>query len=118
MLKTSSTKLSKSRKGKVGVGRDSKAGRDRRCKLDRIEISDDEVDDEVGKKAQKTFKSKKLSKSKKIVRSDFFISRAWLSFTKLRQAFVKAPIFYHFDLERHIWVEMDISGYAISGLFK
>ena len=37
---------------------------------------------------------------------------------KLRQAFVKAPILHHFDLKHHIRVEMDISGYSISGVLS
>ena len=53
-----------------------------------------------------------------MVGSDFFTSRAKLAFTKLRQAFVKALIFYHFDLEHHIRIETDASGYAIGGVFN
>ena len=34
-------------------------------------------------------------------------------FTKLRQAFVKAPILHHFDPKHHIQIETDKSGYAI-----
>ena len=65
------------------------------------------------------FKSKKLSKSKKMVRSSgFFIFGARLAFTKLRQVFLKAPILHHFDPERHNWIEMDILGYAISGILS
>ena len=55
-----------------------------------------------------------MSKSKNIVRSLDFLTRGTkLSFTKLKQAFVKAPIFYQFDLERYIQIETDVSGYAI-----
>ena len=53
-----------------------------------------------------------------MVRSDFLILGARLAFIKLRQAFVKALIFYHFDSERHIRVKTDASGYAISGIFS
>ena len=45
--------------------------------------------------------------------SGFFTSRAKIVFPKLRQVFVKVPIFYHFDLEHYIWVETNVSGYAI-----
>ena len=83
-------------------------------KLDGNEVNCGEVrDDKVGKKVQKLFKSKNLSKSKKIVGSDFFTPKAKLAFTKLRQAFVKAPILHHFNPKRHIRIETDISGYAI-----
>ena len=64
------------------------------------------------------FKSKKLSQSKKILGSDFFTPRARLAFIKLRQAFVKAPILHHFDLERHIRVETDVSGYVIGEILS
>ena len=131
MLKTSGNTESLTRLGEgvVGVAGDSRA----RCnisKLDRSELNGDEVDgnkvdggeievDEVGKKVQKTSKSKNLSKSKKAVgSSDFLTLRAKLAFTKLRQVFLKAPILHHFDSERHIWIKTDVSGYAIGGVLS
>ena len=60
---------------------------------------------------------KKSFKSKKVVRLNFFTSGARLAFTKLRPAFVKALIFYQFDLKHHIRVETDTSGYANGGVF-
>ena len=55
-----------------------------------------------------------MSKSKKTVRSsDFLTPRAKLAFSKLRQAFLKAPILHHFNPERHIQIETDVSGYTI-----
>ena len=68
----------------------------------------------LGKKGRKTSKSKNLSKFKKTVESNFLIRKARLAFTKLRQAFTKAPILYHFDPGRHIRMKTDVSGYAIS----
>ena len=109
-------KTSEPRKDGDGVGGDSKAGRDRidRSGIDDIEVDGSEVEvDEVGKKGRKTSKSKNSSKSKKTVGSDFFTSGAKLAFTELRQAFLKAPILYHFDSKRYIWIETDVSGYAI-----
>ena len=44
----------------------------------------------------------------------FFIPEARLAFTQLRQAFVKAPIFYYFNLKCYIRIETGMSGYAIS----
>ena len=35
-------------------------------------------------------------------------------FTQLKQAFIKALILQHFDLECHIRIEIDASGYVIS----
>ncbi len=48
----------------------------------------------------------------------FFISEARQAFTELRQAFVKAPILNHFDLERHIQIKIDTSGYTISRILR
>ena len=101
----------------VRVNSDNKA-RHNRSKLGGGEIDGGKVDDEVGKKDQKMSKSKKLFKSKKTLESNFFTPRARLAFTELRQAFVKAPILYYFDLEYHIWVEMDILDYTIGGVFS
>ena len=111
-------------KGVVRVGSDSRARRDT-SKLDKSKLDGNEVDgsdvevDEVGKKGRKTSKSKNLSKSKKAVGpSDFLTPGAKLAFTELRQAFLKAPILHHFDPERHIRIETDVSGYAIGGVLS
>ena len=61
--------------------------------------------------------SKKLSKSEK-TESDFFISVARLVFTKLRQEFVKALIFYHFNQKCHIQIKIDALSYAICGILS
>ena len=111
--------LTRPGEGIVGVDGDSRARRDA-SKLDRSELDGDEVDggevevDEVEKKVQKTTKSKNLSKFKKAVGPlDFLTPGAKLAFTVLRQAFLKAPILHHFNPERHIRIETDVSGYAI-----
>ena len=86
--------------------------------MDDVEIDGDEVrDDEVGKKDQNLFKSKNLSNSKK-TELGFLIPKARRVFTKLRQAFIKALILYHFNPERYIQVETNASGYAIGGVFS
>ena len=64
-------------------------------KVDSNEVEDNNV--AKRKNYQKTSKSKKT-----VGFSDFHTFKTRLSFTKLRQAFVKASIFYHFDLECHI----------------
>ena len=113
MLKISGSTESKIQPGEGGVGVDgSRAGQDG-SGFDKSRIGDGEVDgvevgdNEIGKKVQNLFKSKNSSKS------DFFTLGAKLAFTKLRQTFVKAQILYPFNLERHIRIEMDASGYAI-----
>ena len=59
--------------------------------------------------------NEKLSKSKNPV---FLTADVRQAFTRLRQAFIKAPIFSHFDPECHIRIETDTSGYAISGVLS
>ena len=49
---------------------------------------------------------------------NFFIFRTRLTFTKLRQTFIKALIFYHFDPKYHIQIEIYALGYVISGVFS
>ena len=119
MLKTSSTKSDEFRKGMVRVGDGSKAGRDK-SEIDGGEVDVNEIkEDEVKMKVQKTSKSKNLSKSKKTVGfSDFFTLRAKLAFTKLRQAFFKTPILYHFDPKCHIQMKINALGYAIGRVFS
>ena len=89
--------------------------------------SDEATNPTKRKNPVKTTKSKILVKSKN---HDFLKSRpekagtgfltleARLAFTQLRQAFVEAPILYHFDPESHIWIETDVSGYAIGGVLS
>ena len=107
-------------KGGDEVGGNNRVGRDRidGSRMDDIEVDGIEVEvDEIGKKGRKTSKSKKSSKSK-TVGSDFLTPGAKLAFTKFRQAFLKAPILHHFDPERHIRIETDVSGYAIGGVLS
>ena len=111
-------KTAKPRKGGVGIGGDSRAGCGEseidRSGMDDVDIDDKEVEvDKVGKKGQKISKSKNLFKFKKTIGSDFLTPGAKLAFTKLRQAFLKGPILYHFDLERHIQIETNELGFVI-----
>ena len=80
-----------------------------------------------GKNQAKTTKSKILVKSKnhnfpmsmtKEAGTGFFTPKARLAFTQLRQTFVEAPIFHHFDSKSHIRIETDASGYAIGGILS
>ena len=118
MLKTSGGTESKTQPGKGGVRVDgSRIGYggsklDDGRKIDGDKVDGNEVgDDEVWTKVQKLFKSKKTE-------SSFLTPGAKKAFTKLRQAFIKAPILHHFDPERHIRVETDASGYAIGGVLS
>ena len=43
----------------------------------------------------------------------FLISETRKVFNYLKQAFIKASILQHFDLKCHIYIEIDIWGYAI-----
>ena len=68
---------------------------------------------------------KKLSKSRNLTNSNatedgpkFLTPNARTIFNRLWLAFNEAPIFWHFDPECHIWIETDISGYAISGVLS
>lgn len=48
----------------------------------------------------------------------FFATEAKLTFAKLRNSFSIALILYCFDLECHIWIETNVSSYAIVGIFN
>ena len=79
------------------------------------------------KNQAKTTKSKILVKSKnhdfpksrpKKAGTGFLTPKARLAFIQLRQAFVEAPILYHFNPESHIRIETNASGYTISGVLS
>lgn len=44
---------------------------------------------------------------------DFFIPKVQIAFIQLLKAFIKASIFYYFDLKRYIQIDTNASGYAI-----
>ena len=83
-------------------------------------------------KSEKTSKSRNLAKSGKKLsksgnstnfdttedRSKFLTPGARTAFNCLRLAFTEALILQHFDPEYHIWIEIDISGYAIGGILS
>ncbi len=80
-----------------------------------------------GQKGQKMAKSKKWIYAKKTEASraenlgqsgSFLTTDARRAFTKLKQAFVEAPIINYFDPECHICIEMDTSGYTIGGILN
>ena len=45
--------------------------------------------------------------------SGFLTLGARQVFTELRQTFIEVPIFYHFDLDYHIWIETNTSSFTI-----
>lgn len=47
----------------------------------------------------------------------YFIPKARLAFTKLKQIFTKASILYYFEANYYIYIKIDISGYAIKKIF-
>ena len=58
MLKISNTKLTEQRKDGVRFGGDSRAGHNGRCKFNKSETGDDEVNDEVERKVKKRLSPK------------------------------------------------------------
>ncbi len=72
-------------------------------------------------KSKKWIRAKKAeaSRAKNLGQSGwFFTTNAKRVVTKLRQAFVEAPILNHFDSESHIQIQTDVSGYAIGGILS
>ena len=112
--------------GSVASPKKSKGGVDGNSVVDVVGGS--EVTNSTKRKnPAKTTKSKILVKSKNHdfpksrpgeARMSFFIPKARLAFTQLRQVFVKAPILHHFDPESYIRIETDASGYAIGGVLS
>ena len=52
------------------------------------------------------------------IKPGFFTLKTRLAFIKLKQIFVKAPIFFYFDPEYYIRIKTDASGYAINGILS
>ena len=49
---------------------------------------------------------------------DYLTPNSKVAFNQLKKAFIKAPIFCHFDPEYHIRIEIDASGYTIGGVLS
>ena len=99
-------------------------------------ICEDTIVDEIGSNSEvigvkievkmTKFKNKNFiklfwSKSKSFTENSglgFFIPKARLAFTKLRQAFIKVSNLHDFDPKCHIHIEIDVSRYAINGIFN
>ena len=75
-------------------------------------VEDAEADVSAGDCEDKT--GGRLPRSKHSSRAGYLTSKARLTFTYLRQAFTKAAILRHFDLECHIRIKTNVLSYAIS----
>lgn len=51
-------------------------------------------------------------------RLSFLTSGAKIAFAQLRKAFIKALILYYLELDWYIWIEIDVSVYAIRGILS
>ena len=50
--------------------------------------------------------------------SKFLTPNIRMTFNHLYLVFTKTPILWHFDLKYHIWIEINILGYAIGGVLN
>ena len=82
--------------------------------------------DEKLSKSQKLAKlKKKLSKSGNLPHFNakenepsFLTFNTKMAFNRLQLAFIKAPILWYFDLKYYIWIETNISSYAIGDMLS
>ena len=90
-----------------------------------FKVDNNEIIKDGNSRADKTFvdsSKPKNKKSKKLTymlnigatkKPNFLNPNTKKAFNYLRLALIKASILRHFDLESHIWIETDVSGYAI-----
>lgn len=50
--------------------------------------------------------------------TSYLTPKAKIAFAKWKKAFIKALILYHFQPNWYIWIEIDVSGYAIGGVIS
>ena len=81
-------------------------------------VDDSEVVGSSGRNEGKLVKSDFTKPVRKVEEPSFLTPDARRAFTQLRQAFTEAPILQHFNLECHIRIETDASGYAIGGVLS
>ena len=66
----------------------------------------------------KLFKSRNLSNNGATKEPQFLTIKTRETFNPLKQAFIEAPILLYFDLKYYIWIETDVSSYAISDVLS
>ena len=84
-------------------------------------VSGGDIDGFGSKSNKKSVKSRKSTipgNSGATEESKFLTSKARKAFNLLWQAFTKAPILWHFDLESYIRIETDVSSYVIDGVLS
>lgn len=59
-----------------------------------------------------------MTKTSKISKTNFLTPWAKTNFLYQKTAFTKALTFHYFDLKSHIWIKIDVFGYAIGGIFS
>ena len=69
-------------------------------------------------KSKKPSKNKNLPKNNIKRESNFLIFDIKTVFNYLKLDFTKFPIFYHFDLECYIQIEINLLDYVISGVLS
>ena len=70
------------------------------------------------KSKSRNLKNGQLDNSDAMKESKFLTSKARKTFNYLKQPFTKVSILQHFDLEYHIQIETDESGYAIKAVLS
>ena len=111
--------------GSVGGGGDGSSDGSKRVEPKTGRSKSQKSSKSGNSEGKKSAKSKKLSKSGNSPNFDakkaglsFLTPGAREAFNHLRLAFTEAPILRHFDPECHIWIETDVSSYAISGVLS
>ena len=69
--------------------------------------------DDCEDKIDKRLSFKNLNKA-----MGYLSPEARLAFVQLKKTFTKGLILQHFDLECHIWIKTNASGYVISGVLS
>ena len=80
--------------------------------MDVVEINEVDIDNDSDCEDETV--TRLLLISKILNKANYLTCTARLAFTQLRQAFIEAPSFWYFDFEYHIWIQIDVSSYAIN----
>lgn len=94
-----SFKLTKSWKNRIKIDNKNRNKLNNRNKVSGNKISNNKVGDNKVLKRKNHQKKSKFKQIISFVTLVFFTLGARLAFSKLKQVFIKVPIFYYFDLE-------------------
>lgn len=111
-------KLARLEKSKNEIGSDNKNKFNNKSEISNNELKNNKVGNDKVVKKKNHWKIFIFKKTVILIILDFFTPRTRLTFTKLKQVFIKTLIFYYFHLKYFIQIKTNALEYGINKVFS